>query len=211
VLDTGAQFQGALLPTKKIAMLVNRAAETRLDPVTYWPNPGANLESFARHSRTIDEQLRGARGARGVITGHKKDVVVSNKTGAGREAIYGWYATRPVPGVPLYTDAFGGKYIQPLSDVHDDAYVDYSHGVRAVHPVMIVDGREMVTETVYKNDTLSELVSDEGPIKNPRYDARPFGQSVSPLNLLSSVSGFTRIYVEGLRAGLVLSRMRRYA
>jgi hypothetical protein len=204
---------GALLPTKKLAADINHAASLRLVPVTYWPNPGADLASFARHSKAIDEQVNALRGSvfstvSGLVTGGKKDLVVSNRTGVGKEMIYGWYSPRDLPGVPLYSDVYGAKYIQPLSDVHDHGYVDYSHGIRLVHPEMVADGDVVKTEDVYRSPILSPLVSDEGPIRNPRYQTTGY---VAPpaSSLFSNLRGHARVYVEGLRAEALMSRTRR--
>ena len=59
--------------------------------------------------------------------------------------------------------------IQPLTVVHVDWYVDYSHGVRPLRRIVRVDGREMDYEDVLRNPKLSALLSDEGPIARPRY------------------------------------------
>lgn len=203
-----ANVYGALLPTKKLAIDINQAVRTRVQPVTYWPNPGANLESFAKHSVSIDQQIAALGNPPGLLGGHKKDVVVSNRTGAGKEMIYGWYAAAPLAGISLYTDSKGAKYIQPLSDIHDDGYVDYSHGIRLVYGTMTVDGREMPTASVYADTSLAPLVSDEGAI---RQDKLRYGSSSAPggsapagggtaSTLLSSSKGLLRTYLEGLRA-----------
>lgn len=212
---------GSLLPTKKLVIDINQAVGgvggARVQPVTQWPNPGPNLESYRKHSQIIDGQLAQLGHPQGIVGGHKKDLVISNRTAAGKEMIYGWYATRPVPGVNLYTDSKGAQYIQPLSDIHEHGYVDYSHGIRAVFGSMIVDGKEMQTEAVYRDPTLAALVSDEGPIKVPRYDTRglsdaPGGATPSAsLPNLPNVSrkGLVSVYLDGLRAAYVLSTMRR--
>ena len=68
-----------------------------------------------------------------------------------RVAIYGW---RKLDGTP----------IQPLTTVHWDGYVDYSHGVRLVSRRMTVDGKERTVEEVLGDRRLCVLLSDEGPI-----------------------------------------------
>ncbi len=73
-----------------------------------------------RHQQRIDEQRFGLPLGE-LISGHKKDLVLSNRLRQlpDRVAIYGWHRA---PGDP----------IQPLSTVHGARYVDYSHGVRLV-------------------------------------------------------------------------------
>lgn len=202
-----ADVYGALLPTKKLSMDINQAVRARVQPRPMG-NLGANLESYARHSRTIDEQLLALGSPSGLRGGHKKDLVVTNSKGPGKEAIYGWYATQPVPGVPLYKDAYGAMFVQPLSDVHDDAYVDYSHGIRLVQGNMKVDGQTMKTEDVYRDPSLASLVSDEGPIKAPRYPAL---KTVLTPSLRDRYTGLTDVYVEGFLASVLLARTRRPA
>jgi hypothetical protein len=68
-----------------------------------------------------------------------------------RVAIYGWHKT-------------DGIAIQPLSIVHGAKYVDYSHGVRLLSRIVIVDGRRVDAADLFKDATRHELVSDEGPI-----------------------------------------------
>src|SRR5262249_19858043 len=59
--------------------------------------------------------------------------------------------------------------IQPLSNVHSAGYVDYSHGIQLVAPTCTVDGQTTSTLDLYQHPTLSRLVSNEGPLRTPRY------------------------------------------
>ena len=88
----------------------------------------------------------------------KKDVVVSNRLAEkpNRVAIYGWHTA-------------DGKPIQPLTIVHRDTYVDYSHGVRLMRRTVTVDGRPRDVRHVLYSATLNGLLSDEGPIARPAY------------------------------------------
>lgn len=158
---------GLLLPTPKLVYETWRQAPNKLSPTPMAPNRGANLDDYFRHSRAIDQQLGGRLG---LVSGHKKDVVVSNAYQPGKVIIFGWY--KPTPDVfdnrlPMGDPA--RQPIQPLSNVHGAGYVDYSHGIRLVHPKMVVDGVERDTESVYTDPILSSLVSHEGPIRTPRY------------------------------------------
>ena len=88
-----------------------------------------------------------------LAAGIKKDVVVSNrlKEKPDRVAIYGWH--RP-----------DGKPIQPLSAVHREDYVDYSHGIRLVKAEVVVGREPMPMAKLLGDPDLCGLVSDEGPI-----------------------------------------------
>lgn len=62
--------------------------------------------------------------------------------------IYGWH----------YPD---GKSIQPLSGVHHDRYVDYSHGVRLFCRYVLVDGKRYAIDEILRDPVLYKLLSDE--------------------------------------------------
>lgn len=135
------------------------------------PNKGANLAQYAEHSRVVDAQLRSAQGlhpsnATVPISGHKKDVILSNIWKPGKVVIYGWY--RP-----------DGTHIQPKSNIHGDFYVDYSHGIRLVAPTMIVDGQNMNVEDVLNSPTYAGVLSDEGHLVRTRYPTHAYGGASS--------------------------------
>jgi hypothetical protein len=176
-----ANLSGALLPTPWLVYQTWRAATVKLAPSPMVPNLGANLEQYAEHSRRVDLQIERYLGERSssadpsLVSGHKKDVVVSNIYRPGKVLIFGWY--RPAPPHP---DVFDDgqpmqdpdrQPIQPRSNVHGEGYVDYSHGIRLVAPTANVNGRVMDTEALYRHPTLSALVSNEGPLRVPRYPA----------------------------------------
>jgi hypothetical protein len=73
-----------------------------------------------------------------------------------RLAIYGW---RQLNGQP----------IQPLTIVHWDRYVDYSHGARLVQNSIEVDGQQRTIDNLLADPEGCGLVSDEGPMSPPRY------------------------------------------
>jgi hypothetical protein len=92
-----------------------------------------------------------------LISGHKKDVVLTNRMAVrqGKVAIYGWH--RP-SGVP----------IQPLSTVHGANYADYSHGVRLVSSTALLNGRPCSIWTILEDPALADVLSDEGVIRGER-------------------------------------------
>ena len=147
---------GLALPTRKMSSDIWAQAGVRLIPQPLTKDresPATFLESH----RLIEEQATGIeRGA--IWAGIKKDIVVTNRLQERphRLAIFGWHYT-------------SGEPIQPLTIVHVDWYVDYSHGARPVRRTVRVDGRDMDYEDVLRDPKLSALLSDEGPIARPRY------------------------------------------
>lgn len=164
-----ANLTGALLPTPWLVYQSWRTADIKLTPKSSVPNRGANMGQYVAHNQVIQAQL-GGRG--GSVRGCKKSVVVSNIYKPGKVLIFGWYLPMPdvfSNGLPM--GAPGRQPIQPNSNYHGDFYVDYSHGIYFVHPVAKVNGKERDTESLYTDPTLSALVSNEGPIRTPRYPA----------------------------------------
>ena len=150
---------GFILPTKKMvdAIYAQSAYHLKPQPMTAGPQM-RSTEYYRTHNHMIQEQLN----ARGVplgelISGHKKDVVVSNllASNEGRIAIYGWH--RAV-----------GQPIQPLSTVHGAFYADYSHGIRLISDVVLINGEPKSIYDVLRDPLLSKILSYEGPVRAPR-------------------------------------------
>ena len=151
-----ADFLGCSLPTRKMSDQIYKQADVKLEPRPLTVNRDA-LDTFVQHNKIIETQRAGKRlGA--LVGGIKKDVVITNllQQRTHRVAIYGWHLLSGVP-------------IQPMTTVHVDWYVDYSHGIRMVKRKMIVDGEQRDLWDVLKNPDLCFLVSDEGPIPVPHY------------------------------------------
>jgi len=151
-----ADALGCLLPTPRISDEIHRQAGLKVppDPLTH---ERESIATMLRHSRILDARIRGA-AAGALVAGGKKDVVITNRLleRPGRVAIYGWH----------HPD---GRPVQPLSIVHTDRYVDYSHGIRLVRRAMTVDGRAADLAEVLQDPVLWPLVSGEGPLKVIRY------------------------------------------
>ena len=150
-----ADLFGASLPTRKLVDEIYEHAALKLEPVAYYPVGDANerVAQFIRHNRDIETQRRRQGGTLGQLTaGIKKDVVVSNKLSDPERThhvtIYGWHK-------------LDGKAIQPLTNVHIDTYVDYSHGVRFINSEIMVDGVPMGMAEVLGDSVLYKLISDE--------------------------------------------------
>lgn len=144
------------LPTAKMVDEIFKQAEVKLEPKPLTENRDA-VTTFVRHNGIIEEQRKGKRlGA--LFAGHKKDVVITNRIyeRPHRVAIYGWHK---LDGTP----------IQPLTTVHVDWYVDYSHGIRLVKRDCLLDGQPRDIRYILTDPVLAPLLSDEGPIAKPYY------------------------------------------
>ena len=201
-------LQGWLLPTPWLVYQMWRNAPIKLSPLSAGDlketNLGANLEQYAKHSAAVDRQIAEVLTAAPftrpespeLIAGQKKSIVVSNIYQPKKVLIFGWYRPPPSPdvfddGQPMGTP--GRQPIQPRSNVHGDFYVDYSHGAHAVHPMATVDGMRVPTVSLYQHPTLSKLVSNEGPVRVPRYPspiAPPASEAIMASASLPPTRGF---------------------
>ncbi len=154
--QAAADAFGCSLITARMSDAIYRQAELKLEPRPLTENREA-VETFVQHSAVIDSQFAG-KPAGTFVAGIKKDVVITNllQERANRVAIYGWHKPDGTP-------------IQPLTTVHVDWYVDYSHGVRLAKRAVKVDGRTADLWDVLKDPVLSALFSGEGPIRIPHY------------------------------------------
>lgn len=149
---------GFILPTKKMVDAIYAQAAYHLKPQPMPAGPQMrSTEYYRTHNQMIQDQLR-ERGIPlgGLISGHKKDVVVSNllTTHEGRIAIYGWHR-----GI--------GDPIQPLSTVHGAFYADYSHGIRLISDVVLINGKRQSIYDVLRDPLTAGLLSYEVPMPNP--------------------------------------------
>ena len=117
-----AEAWGCELPTRSIVDAIWEQADVKLEPrplVNDREAPGTFLE----HHDIIEEQRKGKQPGL-LVSGIKKDVVASarEREKPSRVVIYGWHK-------------LDGKPIQPLTNVHKDTYVDYSHGVRLIRNI----------------------------------------------------------------------------
>ena len=195
---------GWLLPTPWIVYQIWKNAPIKLTPTSIAAlgeqNKGADLNQYYKHSQFLDRQIAGVLattpqriGRPEIVAGAKKHVVVDGAHYQPKKVlIFGWY--HPSPDVFDDGRAMGASNrqpIQPISNLHGDFYVDYSHGVQAIHPIAIVNGVQMNTADLYIHPTLSKLVSSS-PIKHVRYPSsvpvasfRP--ESASVYNVLPDV------------------------
>lgn len=156
--ETVAKHFGFILPTKKIVDLIYAQSAYHLNPQPMSAGPlMRSTEYYRTHNQMVQDQLI----ARGIpvgslISGHKKDVVVTNllASNEGRIAIYGWHR-----GV--------GEPIQPLSTVHGAFYADYSHGIRLISDTVLIDGKRESIYDVLRDPILAKFLSYEGVTPHP--------------------------------------------
>ena len=144
-----------ILPTKKIVDAIYEQSTHRLTPQPLTPGPQmTSTEYYQTHNALIESQSK-ARGfpSDALVAGHKKDVVVTNRLRwkPGRIAIYGWHRAPQAP-------------IQPLSTVHGAGYADYSHGIRLIAGVALIEGALRSVNEILQDTVLAAILSDEGPI-----------------------------------------------
>jgi hypothetical protein len=147
---------GCTLPTRKVVDAIDAAAEVRLAPQPLTEDR-ESVAAFVLSNEKIEQQRAGK--LLGALTiGAKKDVVLSPRIfdRPDRVAIYGWRQ-------------LDGKPIQPLTTVHVNWYVDYSHGVRLVRDTMTINDEPASMAEVLQDSARAALLSDEGPINPPRY------------------------------------------
>lgn len=115
-----ANDRGFILPVPEIVDQIHKSATCRVPPsVRHW------TYNVSSHNDEINQEILNNCVNKGLISGHKKDIVLSVR--GDRVAIYGWHRLNGVP-------------IQPYSTVHGSTYYDYSHGIRLVYPLATVDG-----------------------------------------------------------------------
>lgn len=146
---------GFVLPTKKMVDAIYAQSAHHLVPLPLPAGPRMrSTEYYGLHNQMIDRQLYSLGVQVGdLISGHKKDVVVTNRLAQhdGRIAIYGWHRLSGIP-------------IQPLSTVHGARYADYSHGIRLISELAIVGGQIRSIYDILGDPQQANVLSSEGPI-----------------------------------------------
>ncbi len=157
-----------MLPTQKMVDLIWREASLKgitLEPLPLVPPDGnyggswgvfmQSADAAEKHSKLIDSKLNGEPV---ILSGVKKDVILSvgMRTRPGKLAFYGWHKRN-------------GSPIQGNSFAHEATYADYSHGVRVIGRMMVVNGKEMPVAGVLADAVLCKMISDEGPFYGVSY------------------------------------------
>jgi hypothetical protein len=151
---------GCVLPTRKMVDAIDDQAELHLAPRAL-TRERESAATFLEHHRIIERQ-RAGKPLGLLVAGIKKDIVITPRLfeRPGRLAIYGW---RQLDGRP----------IQPLTIVHRNRYVDYSHGARLVRNSIAIEGKTEKLTDLLGDPQRCGFVSDEGPMNPPRY---PLGE-----------------------------------
>ncbi len=147
---------GCVLPTPRMVDAIYAQSAFHLTPAPLPAGPQMRSNAYLEeHQRRIDAQRSGLP-LGGLISGHKKDLVLSNRLSlfSDRVAIYGWHRANGAP-------------IQPLSTVHGARYADYSHGVRLVSSTVLIDGRSRSIYDALQDAREASVLSREGVTRNP--------------------------------------------
>jgi len=176
---------GCVLPTRKMVDAIDSQAEVHVAPRPMTESREA-VETFVEHHQIIERQ-RSGKPLGLLITGIKKDIVLSPRIfeRPQRLAIYGW---RQLNGQP----------IQPLTIVHWNRYVDYSHGARLVGGTIELDGKDVKIAELLADPNRCDLVSDEGPIQPPRYPLAAAPSTVTDVIVYITDTG-SKYHREGCR------------
>jgi len=160
-----ADSLACLLPTRKIVDAIYAQATVKLEPAPIAPSERmTTVPVFWQHNMTVWHQRQATLALYPLgtlVAGHKKDLVITPKLAKKPTsvAIYGWHRT-------------DGNPIQPLYLGHSSSYADYSHGIRLVSRRALLDQRPVDLLDVLRDKDLCILISDEGPVSEPRCPAR---------------------------------------
>jgi len=146
---------GFVLPTRKIVDAIYKQSAFHFTPQPMTPGPRMRSTTYyeSHNSKIAQQRIAHDVPLGTLVAGHKKDVVITNRLARmpDRIAIYGWQ--KP-----------GGIPIQPLSTVHGAGYADYSHGIRLVSNVVLIDGKMRSIYEVLQDPQIASVLSGEGPI-----------------------------------------------
>jgi hypothetical protein len=164
---------GFILPTRKMVDAIYLQSRYHLVPQPLPAGPQMRSTAYyLTHNQMVEDQIH-ALGVRlgELVAGDKKDLVITNRLAlnVGRVAIYGWHRA---PGQP----------IQPLSTVHGINYADYSHGIRLISEMALIDGKLRSIQDILRDPSAAKVLSDEGTISLNL-------ESFSPPTLTNSPAG----------------------
>jgi len=161
-LNTATQIAlqfGFILPTKKMVDAIFRQSAFHFAPKPLPPGPQMTSTAYyVKHDERVKEQRQTmGRSLSALVSGHKKDVILTNRLAhaVGKIAIYGWHRLSGIP-------------IQPLTTVHPASYADYSHGIRLVSETVLIEGKPESIYSILQDPDLTNALSDEGPIQVQR-------------------------------------------
>ena len=145
-----------VLPTKKMVDAIYHQSTCRFTPQPLPAGPQMTSTGYYRHHNVMIDGQSHTRGfpVGALASGHKKDVVLTNRLASnpGRIAIYGWHRET-------------GEPIQPLSTVHGANYADYSHGIRLIGAMAMIEGQLHSVQEVLRDVMFAKVLSDEGVLR----------------------------------------------
>ena len=160
-----ANHFNASLPTPKIVDIIYQKSRLKLEPFNFIPRENRNEtpDILYDHSKIVIAQIKASGNRPGIfVAGTKKDIVICSKLSDPKRThhvtIYGWHR-------------LNGIAIQPVTNVHIDTYVDYSHGVRLISNRVLIDSKEYDYRDILKDSTLHTLLSYEAePLNSLSYN-----------------------------------------
>jgi hypothetical protein len=153
---------GFVLPTTKMVRIIQSVSNSNLSDGAAILIPGKGLRESntpcagdrgmvsTRCLQYYEENIFGNEREPGhLYFGYKKDIVQVRDQGRhNKVAIFGWQIGSQFP-------------IQPYSTVHEASYSDYSHGLRMVKKVILINGEEVPIERAI-HDRRAACLFDEG-------------------------------------------------
>jgi len=166
---------GAYLPTRRMVNSIFSQADVKLVAKPQGASKSMrSTQVFLNINKQIEEQLSVLSSPLGsLVAGHKKDVVICKGLWLNKEG-HKW-GPEHIPCVAIYGWAqviHNGVWVvwQGLnSSSHDTSYEDYSHGVRLVSAVVLVDGVAYDFAEILVTSTWATFLSDEGMLPSARY------------------------------------------
>ena len=184
-----ASLTGTTLPTSKMVGDIWKAASVKLAPHPL--SAGSQMSTvpyFAKHDSIVklqrDSFLNHPLGS--LTSGDKKDVIIDTiiYETANRVVIFGWYYQN-------------GTYIQGVTNVHADTYMDYSHGIRLVQSCCMLNGTTPTTiQAILESPTLNPILSNEGVVATPRYPYSTLLSTPKSFALLKNNTTSLKLVVE---------------
>lgn len=151
------------LPTRKMVNAIWQQGDLKLEPRPIPPSSAmVTIPVFADHNTIVHDQRYQSISTNplgALVSGHKKDVIISNRILANQDkvVIYGWHR-------------LNGQPIQPLYAGHVNWYADYSHGIRLVERAIDLRNSQEDIRNILTDSLLYSLLSDEdGPMEMPYY------------------------------------------
>ena len=158
-----ANLTKCTLPTAKMVDQIYSAATVKLRPQPIPPDANmVNMPRFYQHNdsvKALRNPLLPSFPLGSLVGGTKKDIVIDKK-------VYSWLKTNyPKPVVIYGWHQLNGVPIQPTYNGHEEAYADYSHGVRLVQRMAKINGADISLIDIVQDPVYYQLLSDTVLVK----------------------------------------------